>query len=208
MVASSLPWPSDPHLRRWMLFVDGENFTIRAQKVAETDGLKLIEGSHYMRDVFVWLPGLAATQDTTQGYLRLQPNSTRSFYYTSVVGDDLKVQDVKEKLRELGFSPQIFKKSREKAKGVDIALSKDLLVNAFFDNYDVAVLIAGDGDYVPLIDEVKRQGKVVYLVFFKDTGLSKELWMAADSYFEMKQFFIDCWKKKMNEPKDSTNPLK
>jgi hypothetical protein len=27
--------PADPHLRRWMLFVDGENFTMRAQKLAE-----------------------------------------------------------------------------------------------------------------------------------------------------------------------------
>ncbi len=71
----NLPWPSDPRLRRWVLFVDGENFTIRAKKVAEANDIKLVEGSHHMRDVFVWLPGLAATQDTTQGYLRLQPPS-------------------------------------------------------------------------------------------------------------------------------------
>ncbi len=71
----NLPWPSDPRLRRWVFFVDGENFTIRAQKVAEANDIKLVEGSHHMRDVFVWLPGIAATQDTTQGYLRLQPPS-------------------------------------------------------------------------------------------------------------------------------------
>ena len=39
----------------------------------------------------------------------------------------------------------------------------------------VAVLVAGDGDYVPLITEVKRLGKVVYVVFFNDYGLSTEL---------------------------------
>ena len=89
MVMSRLPLPSDPHLRRWMLFVDGENFTIRAQKVAEANGIKLLEGEHHLRDVFVWLPGLAATQDTKQGYLRLQPHATRSHYYSSVTGDEL-----------------------------------------------------------------------------------------------------------------------
>ena len=46
--------------------------------------------------------------------------------------------------RALGssFPPEVFKRKREgeKAKGVDIALSKDLLSHAYLDNYDVAVL--------------------------------------------------------------------
>ena len=187
--------PSDPHLRRWMLFVDGENFTIRAQKVAQASNIVLPEGAHYLKDIYIWLPGLQATQDTTQGHLRLQAHAIRSFYYTSASGDEQKLVDVKRRLRELGFNPQVFKKTRDKSKGVDIALAKDLLVNAFFDNYDVAVLIVGDGDYVPLIEEVKRQGKVVYLVFFKEEGLNEALWLAADSYFEMKQFFVDSWNR-------------
>ncbi len=200
MLSSSLPWPSDPHLRRWMLFVDGENFTIRAQKVAQANNIFVPEGANHLTDVFMWLPGLQATQDTTQGHLRLQPHAIRSFYYTSVTGDEPRLLDTRQRLRDLGFNPQVFKKTKDKSKGVDIALAKDLLVNAFFDNYDVAVLIAGDGDYVPLIEEVKRQGKVVYLVFFRDEGLNQDLWMAADSYFEMKQFFIDSWNRFNQEP--------
>lgn len=199
---------NDPHLRRWMLFVDGENFTIRAQKVAEANDIKLTEGSHYMHDVFVWLPGLAATQDTTQGYLRLQPQATRSFYYTSVLGDEQRLQDVRRKLRELGFNPEVFKKSKDKAKGVDIALSIDLLLNASANSYDVAVLIAGDGDYVPLVEAVKRLGKVVYLVFFKRTGLSDDLWMAADAFFEMEPFFNDCWRKELEGLNDAGDRAK
>jgi uncharacterized LabA/DUF88 family protein len=191
-----------------MLFVDGENFTIRAQKIAEANGVVLSDGSHYSKDVFVWLPGLPATQDTTQGHLRLQHHAIRSFYYTSVAGDDLRIQDVRQRLRNMGFNPHVFKKTRDKAKGVDIALSKDLLVNAFFDNYDVAVLVAGDGDYVPLVEEVKRQGKVVYLVFFEDEGLNRDLWMVADSYFEMKQFFIDCWNRPTQAGKENTESSK
>jgi uncharacterized LabA/DUF88 family protein len=66
-------------------------------------------------------------------------------------------------------------RQQEKAKGMDIALAKDFLSHAFLDNYDVAVLVAGDGDDVPLITEVKRLGKVVYVVFFNDYGLSTEL---------------------------------
>ncbi len=195
--------PSDPHLRRWMLFVDGENFTLRAQKVAEANSVTLSEGPHYVKGVFIWLPGLQATQAITKGHLSLQPHAIRSFYYTSVLGDEQKLLDVKQRLRTLGFNPHVFKKkTKDKSKGVDIALSKDLLVNAFHNNYDVAVLIAGDGDYVPLIEEVKRQGKVVYLVFFEDEGLNKDLWMAADFYLEMKQFFVDSWNRFNKEAKE------
>ena len=61
------------------------------------------------------------------------------------------------------------------SKGVDIALTCDMLSHASHDNYDVAVLIAGDGDYVPLVDEVKRLGKLVHLVFFQSTGLNPKL---------------------------------
>jgi len=34
---------------------------------------------------------------------------------------------------------------------VDIALTKDLLSNAFLDNYDVALLASGDAGYIPVI---------------------------------------------------------
>lgn len=194
MVDSSIPLSGDPHQRRWMMFIDGENFTMRAQKLAEKNSLVLSEGQYHLKDVFLWLPGVPPTADLTNGHIRLQPNAIRSFYYTSVTGDDQKLNGVKNTLRELGFHPEVFKKRYDKSKGVDITLSKDLLSHAFFDNYDVAVLIAGDGDYVPLVQEVKRHGKVVYVSFFEDEGLSKELWMASDFYFEMKPFFLDRWK--------------
>ena len=57
--------PSDPHLRRWMLFVDGENFTIRAQKVVASEHIKLAEGPYFSPDVFIWLPDVTATRTST-----------------------------------------------------------------------------------------------------------------------------------------------
>jgi hypothetical protein len=53
--------PSDTHLRRWMMFVDGENLTFRAQCLATDKDVALQEGPYYMRDVFVWLPEREAT---------------------------------------------------------------------------------------------------------------------------------------------------
>jgi uncharacterized LabA/DUF88 family protein len=75
---------------------------------------------------------------------------------------------VKKQIRQIGFHPEVFKKKHGvKSKSVDITLSKDLLVHAFYNNYDVAVLIAGDGDYVPLVQEVKDWAKLFTLSFLK-----------------------------------------
>src|SRR5215217_9628708 len=174
--------PSDPHLRQWMMFVDGENLTIRAQRLAQDKGVQLREGPYYMQDVMVWMPKVLATRNRLVEEGRpeeLQRLGVRAYYYTSTTGGEDVVGVVRSKLWHIGFQPVVFKKpkNRRATKGVDIALTTDLLSNAYRENYDVAVLIAGDGDYVPLIEEVKRLGKIVHVAFFtaKGSGLSPEL---------------------------------
>src|SRR5437879_610617 len=185
--------------RAWMSFTDGENFTIRAQKVARDCGLELIEGDHYRRDRFVGIPGFHATQRIGYGYTRIQENAIRASYYTSVVGDDQVVDEVREGLWRLGFNARVFKKGKQeqKAKGVDIALTKDMLGHAFLGNYEVAVLIAGDGDYVPLVEEVKRLGKRVYLLFFQEEGLNPALRLASDEFLDLTSILVSQWKSQI-----------
>ena len=179
----------------WMAFVDGENFTIRAQKVAQTNGLQLVIGENYQRDRFIWIPKRNAKRPLAVGMVRLQPTAVRAMFYTSVAGDDQALEETRNYLWELGFSPQVFKKAKkeEKAKGVDIALTKDMLSHAFLGNYDVAVLIAGDGDYVPLVEEVKRLGKVVSLWFFSQEGLNPRLRLACDEFYDLTSVFVSGW---------------
>lgn len=191
-----LPWPSDPHLRRWMMFVDGENFTIRGQQLADNKALALTAGPHYEKDVFLWFPGLAArTNPFGDPPLKLQPSAVRAYYYTSATGDENRLAAIREALWSLGFQPEVFKRDPQtkRSKGVDIALAKDFLCNAFFGNYDVAVLIAGDGDYVPMVNEVKRMGKVVYVAFLYDHGLSPALRLASDECFRLDEFLCKQW---------------
>ena len=197
-VATSLS-RHDPHLRKWMLFIDGENLTLRAQQIADKNGIKLIEGPYYMRDVFIWLPKIRATAaitNTQDTRIPVQPHAIRAHYYTSIIGDNDKQTEVRDTLWKLGFNPEVFKKTRkdEKAKGVDIALTKDILWHAYFNNYDVAVLLSGDGDYVPVVEAVKRLGKAIYVCSFQGTGLSQELRLASDTFYELEPFFLDTWR--------------
>lgn len=51
-------------------------------------------------------------------------------------------------------------------KGVDVKLAVDLVVNAYKNNYDIAVLVSNDADFIPAIQEVINLGKEVYYVGF------------------------------------------
>ncbi len=53
-------------------------------------------------------------------------------------------------------------------KGVDMLLAVDMLVGAFTDIIQVAVLIAGDLDFLPAVQEIQRRGVVVILGAFDD----------------------------------------
>jgi uncharacterized LabA/DUF88 family protein len=154
-------------------------------------------GPYYEPDTFLWLP--AETAWVRPRFAEGKPHflldrGERAFYYTAVQGSDDKLAAVKEALGDLGFSPEVFKKPRgRKSKGVDLTIAKDLLGNAYVGNYDVAILVAGDGDYVPLVTEAKRFGRIVTVAFFADpaAGLSQELTLAADGFAALGESFLN-----------------
>ncbi len=60
-------------------------------------------------------------------------------------------------------------------KGDDIMLSVDMISGAYEDQYDTAVIVSGDGDFKPLVDNVRKLGKKVenaYLPISRSSALS------------------------------------
>ena len=54
-----------------------------------------------------------------------------------------------------------------KRQRVWILLSRKTCVShAYQSDYDTAILVSGDRDYVPLVEKVKSLGKRVHIVFF------------------------------------------
>lgn len=169
-----------------MLFVDGENITLRAQETCKILRLELEHGPYWRRDTFFWFRCPARQKRLNPPWsLPLQDSALRATYYTSLVGDEDAVEGVRRDLWALGFSPVVFRKPKGRSsKGVDITMTKDMLTHAFSDHYDVAVLAAGDADYEPVVAEVRRLGKAVFLTAFK-SGLSEKLRLACDAYYEL-----------------------
>lgn len=167
-----------------MIFVDGENLTIRFQELL---GEKQPEPHvKYLRDVFVWSRYANIAH-------HINCEVVRKFYYTAVQGDDNRQKEVLEILKEAGIeSPIIFKKPKGRSsKRGDISLSTDMLNHAQKNHYDIAILVAGDDDYVPLVQSVKKEGKRVVLWFFEESkGLSNDLKMEADYFFDISWFLV------------------
>lgn len=53
---------------------------------------------------------------------------------------------------------------QEKEKGIDVMIAIDMIKMALEKEYDIAILISGDGDFVPVCDLVKQCGKEVFSV--------------------------------------------
>jgi len=51
-------------------------------------------------------------------------------------------------------------------KGDDIHLASDMIKCAYEDNYDIAIIVSGDEDFIPAIKIVQSKGKRVINAFF------------------------------------------
>ena len=80
-------------------------------------------------------------------------------------------------------------------KGVDIQLATDMITHSLKNNYDVAVLVAGDNDYVGALQAVKDNGKNVEVALFGKERTSRQLRVAADKVITINgRFLRGCWK--------------
>lgn len=133
-----------------------------------------------------------ASHTQYHAHLPAMVNLSRVVYYDALPSEE---STDSNKLREywdaielltdthLGFGWVRGKKGNKppQQKAVDTLIAVDMLVGAFTGLFSVAVLIAGDADFVPVIHEVKRCG-VTTIVAATNKSVSRELKRAADRF--------------------------
>lgn len=82
-----------------------------------------------------------------------------------------------------------------KQKGVDALIATDMVEKAHLNHYDVAVLVAGDNDFLDVVKAVKNAGKQVFGFYF-DKLTSKEL----KNSFDMKHAIDDNFATQIRTP--------
>ena len=89
----------------------------------------------------------------------------------------------RERLAELGIEADGEPAVRGDERG------RRMLLAACRKHCNIAVLVAGDEDYVPLVEAVRRDGLLVYVWFVPD-GVSPKLARAADRYSDISSRFM------------------
>ncbi len=171
---------------RVMVFIDGSNLYHSLRSVYNrTDldyqkfGEKLAEGRRLVRTYYY---GVRVDQTRQQDQYQAQQR------FLDYLGRIPRL--------ELRLGRLIYPNSPTAApyeKGVDVKLATDMLLHASRDNYDVAILVSGDTDFVDMVQAVKDLGKNVDVVLF-DRGGSQALREVVDQIIEADSSFIDdCW---------------
>lgn len=66
----------------------------------------------------------------------------------------------------------------------DIHMAVDMVENACDNNFDIAILVSGDGDFVPAVRSVKKKNKFVKNIYFKNSS-SRNLKNFCDESLEL-----------------------
>lgn len=113
-----------------------------------------------------------------------------------------------EQLKKIGVKKIHTERMRE--KGIDVKIATDLLVGAFDDKYDTAIVVSSDSDLVPAIDWVRnrKKKKVEYIGFsIPDVHDSKKSTKPLTMMFyktDVQRVFSDIEMKKFIKPSEST----
>jgi len=120
----------------------------------------------------------------------------RTYFYTSTLdatkGKHETVRGQQKFLNALKNEPYItikhrplqYKEGIPFEKGVDILIATDMLTNALRACYDTAILVSGDGDFAPVLEEITRAGKQIENAVFPSSR-SDALISASDLFIEL-----------------------
>jgi uncharacterized LabA/DUF88 family protein len=182
-----------------ILFIDGENLTLRFQAMEKEGKTRQTTVSH-IPDVFVWNQSFDGF-----GIPGIDSDLLRVNYYSSATGDIPCIDGIKDSISKHSYStrvmhdyygscqllPRIFKKDNQSRKSrlVDISLTIDIMRHCYSSSVEVIYLFSGDGDFLELTSEIARSGKKIVLGAFS-SGLESRLKSNVDRFIDLDSLFF------------------
>ena len=179
-----------------IMFVDGENLVARFQDMLAS-GMRQSPDVVHEKDCFVWSPAVG-----TIAYA----STLRVNYYATVVGDQVRIDDVRARLGSMKTRtslvrepvvwakaiPRLYKKENksQKSRLLDVEIVIDVVKALHEYDVDSILLLSGDGDFLSLVEEItRRSSKHLQLAAFS-SGLSKDLPSAVDAFTLLDNMFF------------------
>ena len=161
------------------LFIDNSNLFIEAQRVA--------------REKFYYDDALVMRMRVSYGGLLEKIRSKRNLNEAVLVGSRPPQNDgLWDQLRKLGISPRIFERNySNREKSVDAELT-NALRDTLEDSPEVGViaLVAGDRDYIPVLERCVKKGWPVEVYFWGQASNAIQR-MDGVEFISMDDFFDD-----------------
>lgn len=186
-----------------LIFVDGENLVHRYQSMLKAGRKPAAENIH-IPDCFIW------NEKILHDHLW---NLKRVSYYTSVVGDDSVVRDIRERIAATTFScspdvelngsmsgtlhtgqivPFVRKRaSKSKKESIcDIAIAVDVMRACYRNHAEIIWIFSGDGDFISLFNEVIHSGKTAYASAVS-SGFNDEIRFVVDEFLPIDKYLFE-----------------
>ena len=176
-------------MERISVYIDGGNFyhlVIKKLDIEENDfdfdafANMLINGRTASESCKRFYKGSVREKEGDLRSKELMSKQTKLFTVLKKSGWDIKTSKLRTRVEELVIDSRVFEyqklkkigiekihTERMREKGIDVKIATDLLVGAFDDKYDTAIIVSSDSDLVPAIDWVRnrRKKKVEYIGF-------------------------------------------
>lgn len=177
-------------MKRIAVFIDGNNFYFGLKKMYGNErGLihfnfekfcNFLTGKDELVAVFYYNAPLDITQDLEK-YKNQQRffNTIRKIPHMHVVLCKL----LKRKIKGTNKGYYVLKED-------DIHMAVDLVKGAFKNTYDEAILVSGDGDFVPAVKAAREEGKVIKNAYFKKSA-STNLKMNCNESYDLRKQTLD-----------------
>ena len=177
-------------MKRVAVFIDGNNFYF---------GLRKLYGKEKSLKTFNF--------ERFAGFLADKNKVTDIYYYNALLDREHNPQKYKsqkeffEKLKKIpNFHLVLCKLLKRNITGTnkfyyiikedDINMAVDMVDGSADDDFDVAVLVSGDGDFVPAVRSVKKRNKKIENVYFKGSS-SRNLKDHCDKSLELTKEILD-----------------
>ena len=106
---------------------------------------------------------------------QFQIDLVRVYYYDAIVDKKHQQYDIQKIYFDQVSKAPLFKirlgklvessKEKPRQKGVDILMATDSLTKAFRNQYDTAIFMIGDSDFIPLIEAINDAGKKTICIY-------------------------------------------
>lgn len=121
--------------------------------------------------------------------LKGNSKSFQAYFYTGINSSNQREKLFLSNICSLGYkiiSKEIIRQPDGVKANLDVELALDMHHKALNDEYDTAVLVSGDGDFIDVVKRLKGLGKRVEVVSFR-ARTNKELIKVADSYLDLSE---------------------